>query len=518
MTQAAAMMRQLGLLALIGTVAIGASLLLNALAPHWTWHHDPFHGVLEGFGAFAALTVALLILLLRRCGCLQPKHWWLATGLIGMGVLDGFHGATREGTSFVWLHSTATLVGGVLFACIWLPSVVTTYRAVRILPAVVLLCSIALGVFSLTSPELVPPMRHEHGFTFAAKALNVVGGASFLAAALYFVVLRYREQWADALIWANQCLLFGVAGILFTQSVAWNGEWWLWHVLRALAYGAILYYFFVLYYRGQVELQQSRDLLQRRVDERTNELAQANEELARSNAELEQFAYIASHDLKTPLRAVDNLSKWIEEDLKDLLAGETRENMELMRGRVQRLKVLLDDLMAYSRAGRIGTEVVPVDTAAMVREIVRLLDLPEGFAVTILGQLPNFTTAQGPLEQVLRNLIGNAIKHHDRATGRVEISVADRGDDYEFIVADDGPGIPPGLQDKAFQMFQTLRPRDEVEGSGMGLAVVKKLVGWQGGRVWVESGPHGRGATFRFTWKKDWQTEKEVDTCLVTTP
>ena len=118
MTQIAAKLRQSGLLVLIGTSVVGASVLISELAPDWTWSHHPFHAVLEGFGAFAALAVALLLLLLRRLGQLEPVHVWLASGLVGMGVLDGLHGASHAGGSFVWLHAVATIAGGVLFACV----------------------------------------------------------------------------------------------------------------------------------------------------------------------------------------------------------------------------------------------------------------------------------------------------------------------------------------------------------------------------------------------------------------
>jgi signal transduction histidine kinase/PAS domain-containing protein len=276
--------------------------------------------------------------------------------------------------------------------------------------------------------------------------------------------------------------------------------------------------------RAEVALQKALDSLEVRVRERTAELLEAHEELeqrvqertaelARSNAELNDFAYVASHDLKAPLRAIGNLSQWIEEDLKDLPEGETRQNMGLLRGRVQRLEALLDDLLQYARAGRVGANVASVDTAALVSDIVALLNPPGGFTVAVTGELPKFDTAKGPLAQVLRNLIGNAIKHHDRPAGRIEVSAIDRGDRYEFAVADDGPGIPPELHDKAFQMFQTLQPRDQVEGSGMGLALVKKLVQWQGGTIRMESNGDRRGTTLRFDWKKQWQT-KEIETCV----
>ena len=232
-------------------------------------------------------------------------------------------------------------------------------------------------------------------------------------------------------------------------------------------------------------------------------------ELARSNTELEKFAYVASHDLKAPLRAIDNLSQWIEEDLADALTGESRENMGLLRGRVHRLESLLDDLLAYSRAGRKGTECVHVCIKDLVEGIVSELDIPPGLAINVTADVPECETPRGPLEQIFRNLIGNAVKHHDRAEGTISVCVEDVGAHYEISVSDDGPGIPPDLQEKAFEMFQTLRPRDEVEGSGIGLAVVRKLVEWQGGRITIDSPADQRGTTFRFAWKKHWQMPEE---------
>ena len=221
-------------------------------------------------------------------------------------------------------------------------------------------------------------------------------------------------------------------------------------------------------------------------------------ELERSNKELDQFAYSASHDLKAPLRAIDNLARWMAEDAGAVLPEQTRADLALMQQRIARMERLLDDLLAYSRVGRVSLKPETIDLGSLVREVIALLSPPETFTFQ-LGDFPTLTTYKAPLEQVFRNLIGNAIKHHDRLDGRVEISAREEGSCVEFTVRDDGPGIPPEFHEQIFQMFQTLKPRDEVEGSGMGLALVRKLVENQGGTIHLESRP-GEGSAFRFVW------------------
>lgn len=223
-------------------------------------------------------------------------------------------------------------------------------------------------------------------------------------------------------------------------------------------------------------------------------------DLRRSNEELEQFAYVASHDLKAPLRGIENLATWIEEDLGDKLEGDTRTNMGLLRSRVRRLESLLTDLLAYSRAGRGENVVREVDTRALVEELAVLVSPPEGFRITAAPDLPTLRAAQAALSQVLQNLIGNAIKHHPNPSeGLVKVEARREGAMYEFRVSDNGSGIPSQFRERVFGMFQTLRPRDEVEGSGMGLAIVRKLVERQGGKVWLGERPEG-GLVAHFTW------------------
>ena len=230
-------------------------------------------------------------------------------------------------------------------------------------------------------------------------------------------------------------------------------------------------------------------------------LAQTNADLEKRNKELDQFAYIVSHDLKAPLRAIANLSTWIEEDIEDKLDLETRRNMDLLRGRVHRMEALINALLQYSRVGRVSKPPELVNVATLLANIIGSLAAPPTFTITIEPEMPTLFTGRLLLEQVFANLLSNCIKHHPRSEGNVTISVQNRETCYEFAVADDGNGIAPQYHEKVFVMFQTLEARDKVENTGVGLAIVKKIIEQQGGTIWLKS-QLGQGATFYFTWPK----------------
>lgn len=223
--------------------------------------------------------------------------------------------------------------------------------------------------------------------------------------------------------------------------------------------------------------------------------------LQKRNQELDQFAYVASHDLKAPLRAISSLSAWIEEDLGELLPKENQQQMRLLRGRVNRMEALINGLLEYSRVGRINTEASTVNVGALLKDIIDSLDPPSTFTIEVEPKMPTLLTKRIPLQQVFANLISNAIKHHKRPDGYVKISVQDQGKYYEFAVTDDGPGIAPEYHKKVFVIFQTLEARDSHENTGIGLAIVKKIVEIEGGAIALES-QIGAGSTFRFTWLK----------------
>lgn len=223
-------------------------------------------------------------------------------------------------------------------------------------------------------------------------------------------------------------------------------------------------------------------------------------ELTRKNKELDQFAYVVSHDLKAPLRGIDNITKWMEEDHGSDLTPAVKNNLELIKGRTLRLENMINGLLDYARVGRVKKSHEEVDVAVMLKELTEIL-VPATFHIAVGQGMPVLTTDKLHLEQVFSNLISNAVKYHDKEGGNIEINAKDIGDFYEFSVADDGPGIQAAYHEKIFQIFQTLKERDAFESTGVGLAIVKKVVEEHKGTVSVHSQP-GHGTTFIFTWPK----------------
>ena len=232
-------------------------------------------------------------------------------------------------------------------------------------------------------------------------------------------------------------------------------------------------------------------------DEMTIALKDKATGLEKSNQDLEQFSYIASHDLKSPLNAIKQLASWINEDCKDVLPAESKEHLVLLQSRVDRMTKLLSDLLNYSRINRVAHDNGSINLKNEVRDCFELLGSPEGFSY----DAPDIeiTIPVIPFEIVLRNLISNSIKHHDQKTGNIKVTYQKIMEFHCINITDNGPGIPEALQEKVMEMFQTLKPRDQIEGSGMGLAFVKKIVEHHHGTVTIESDGQ-RYTTFIIQW------------------
>jgi PAS domain S-box-containing protein len=245
---------------------------------------------------------------------------------------------------------------------------------------------------------------------------------------------------------------------------------------------------------AEEEIRQLNAKLEQRVRDRTAQLEATNKEL-------ESFAYVVSHDLKAPLRGINQLAHWLVEDYANAFDEKGKEMIDLLIDRVKRMDILIEGILQYSRIGRIEGKGEPIDLNLLVRDVIDLLAAPEQIHISIEHDLPVVAGDQTRMVQVFQNLVGNAMKFMDKPQGEITIGCVDEGTSWKFSVADNGPGIDPKHHEKIFQIFQTLQPRDKRESTGVGLATVKKIVELYGGKIWVESKP-GKGSTFFFTLPK----------------
>lgn len=761
-----------GILVVSLGIHIGCLIAGRTVLEGWTWHNHPVHAAVEMAGSLIALWVAWMLLSLNKRGSGTSYNIAIAGALIGMGVLDGLHSIVHAGQEFVWLHSTATLLGGILFAVVWLPEVWRKQMA-DWWPGTVLAGSLAFGVFSLLFPDSTPTMVANGQFTGWARSLNVAGGAlMFIAAGK--LVIQYREsQNIDDLLFFLHCALFGAAAVMFEESELWDAPWWGWHLLRMLAY-AVAMWFVVLtdqreravltHYASEMKERQrkllearreyqdlydnspdlhvsvnaetglvelcnktvasslgyekseligqpvldlyhpdsltaakavfeqfrttgevrdaelqlqrrdgskidvslrvtsirdadgnvirsrsvwrditirkqalaalrERDIriaalldstaegiygldlegnctfvnkacaellgyespedflgrnmhelvhykhldgtpypnsecqiykafrqnrgvhvddevfwkkdgssfpaeywshpvfqdgeltgsvltfiditdrkelenaqkrlneeLDRRVRARTAELAEANTALERSNNELKQFAYIASHDLQTPLRGITGFAQLLADEHGEKLDGESREWLDYIVDGSTRMKDLIDGLLSYSRVESQAKPFQPTDMNEVFADAVALSngDILASDAIVECDELPTIQGDRAQLNQLLQNLIGNAIKYKSDRRPEVFVSARKSDGDWLFSVQDNGIGIEQKYHDRVFEIFRRLHTDDEYPGTGIGLAICQNVVKRHRGTIRFESTP-GEGTTFYFT-------------------
>lgn len=238
------------------------------------------------------------------------------------------------------------------------------------------------------------------------------------------------------------------------------------------------------------------------ISKRCQTMAEYTRNLEKSNKELDQFAYIVSHDLKAPLRAISNLSQWLMDDLGAALSGDNLTNLNMLMARVRRMESLINGILEYSKIGRENTPAEMVDVSKLVEEIVEILSPPEHIRVEVSPFMPTLHVSKILMFQVFSNLISNAMKFNHKKDGLVRIDSRENNDSYEFTIEDNGPGIPEEYYEKIFVIFQTLQSRDRFESTGIGLTIVKRILTEKGGSIRVES-KVGEGSRFVFYWPKE---------------
>jgi signal transduction histidine kinase len=264
------------------------------------------------------------------------------------------------------------------------------------------------------------------------------------------------------------------------------------------------------------ELREINEKLEIRVKERTADLVIANQQLEElntelkstisklttANRELSDFAHVAAHDLKAPLRAIGSLAGIMHEDYNEQLDEQGKKYLELLVRRTERMSELINAILRYSEVGKVFGEKEKVDLNKTISEVIGSLAVPENIEIIVETQLPVIVVEKSRIAQVFQNLINNSVKYMDKPNGIIKIGCVENGEEWKFYVADNGPGIEEKYFDKIFTIFQTLKRRDELESSGIGLSMVKKIIEIHGGKVWVES-KITDGSTFYFTWPKN---------------
>jgi light-regulated signal transduction histidine kinase (bacteriophytochrome) len=321
------------------------------------------------------------------------------------------------------------------------------------------------------------------------------------------------------------CLIYAVAHYTFPFSAIWDASWWFWHFLRLAACMLAFGYVLLAFLRSRRQIEQSNLALERRAEElsqsqialeRTNsalsreieerrrakaQLLELAADLKRSNLDLEDFAHVVSHDLKAPLRALSMIAKLTAEDYSDILDQAGKENLTQLVGQTERMGGLIDGVLRYSQVGHATSDPRIVDVGQLVHDVIAALNPPQHIAVRVEGTFPQVRYDATQLEQVFQNLISNAIKYQDKPQGEVVIDCRDESAHWAFCVRDTGMGIHERNWDQIFQLFHILHQRDERDASGVGLAVVKRIVERHRGVISVES-VVGEGSYFTFTVPK----------------
>lgn len=232
----------------------------------------------------------------------------------------------------------------------------------------------------------------------------------------------------------------------------------------------------------------------------TQEIQQKNE-LLRANEDLDQFAAIVSHDLKSPLRGISNLATWISEDLEGVENEDVKTNLELLKKKAASMESLINGILDYSKVGRENITTQLVNSSEVIKNIIKESEEEHTLSFNIQEKLPILNTKKTIFHQIISNLIGNAIKYHNKENGVINIGFELKHDVYQFSIEDNGPGIEKAYHDKIFNIFQTLNEKKDANSSGVGLAIVKKSVESLGGELTLESTP-GKGSKFMFTIPK----------------
>jgi signal transduction histidine kinase len=495
-------------LTVVVAAVLGLTFVLCWVERDWRMVNEPLHSTCEAMGGLVAILMATSMLQ-RRDDPYGGRMVMVAVGFLAMGILQIAHSIPHPGQPFVFLRSMASLAGGAGFLHVCLPQRLLL-RAIawrRLLIWTVVAGSLFVAVWALVPGAPLPVMVRDDEFTLITYAINITAGLSFLVAAMQLMSDFWQTDRRSLWMLAGMAALFGLADILFRFSSMWDNTWWSWHLVQLVAAGIVFYEVMAEHRltvarlrdalkereRAQGALRHLNETLERRVSAQTADLKRSNDELA-------QFAYIASHDLQEPLRSIKGFLDLVIKRQKDRLDEDGKQCIEFARDGAERMRTLIGALLSYSRISTQAKTLAPCDTRAVIERVMGDLSfaIQDCGARVIWGALPVVSGDNQQLGQVFQNLVSNALKFRGAAPPVIRISAKRDGAFWQFSVADNGIGIEPRFAEQIFEVFHRLHSREEYAGSGIGLAICRKIVRRHGGKIWVESSL-GRGATFHFT-------------------
>lgn len=466
-------------------------MLMSLFYGHAIWAQAPFHSAVEAVNSVTALLIAWLVFWLLENEKLSPDYTFVPPALAAIGLLNALHGCVSPGNAYVLLHTSAMVLGGFLFALSWVAGRARPRRAYFLASAAGIA---ALGVFIIFRADSLPPLILGGEYTRTARLFNMAGGLFFLTAAARFTLSYLRGRKIEDQLLSIFCFLKAWAGALFYSTSVYGIDWWYWHLLRLTAHGVLLSYLFIAFRRVAAS-------------EREAEIARlAAEEASRSKSE---FLSNMSHEFRTPLNSIIGFSEALEDQLFGPLTAKQGQYVGYVLGSSRHLLNLVNDILDLSKveAGKMDFEPETVavkelleginemfETKAMERGLVLRLELDPAADVEIKAD-------RRKLKQIMFNLLANAVKFTPDGGSIAVKAAAVGGGGLEVSVADTGMGIKAEDMPKLFREFGQLDSgyTKRHEGTGLGLALTKRLVELHGGTIRAESAGPGKGAAFTFT-------------------
>lgn len=476
---------------------IALALVALVLAPGGWQSSAALHTILEAAATLLALLVGAHALVRYY---IRPDGVFLIVGVafVGTGVLDGYHAVvTAEGIVQVmpseahdlipwsWGASRFYLAGMLLLGSGFVGSTspllagLTREQTVYLAGGVFL----ALCVFIFAVAPL--PRAHYPELYFARPQEFVFAFMTLICIGVYRRTLERRQKTFAPWLVASLVLgLVSQAAIMSLSEQPHDARFDLAHLLKLASYACVEIGLLLAMRETFVAAETARRALRR------------------AKLDLERYIHVASHDLKGPLRNIDDLARWVREDLPESAGEEIRRNVHLIQSRAVRLANMLEALREYSSLGRQFGAPAAVDTGRLVRDLWSELGAGSAFEFSTSDRMPTLESPGDMLRTVFAHLIGNAMRHHGGGGGRIRVEAWPLPGEWRFAVTDDGPGIAVDQRRRVFEMFQTLVAKDRFENVGMGLTIVRQALRSVGGRIWIEDAPGGRGASVYFTWPR----------------